>query len=483
MYGTPKIHKPDVPLRPIVSGIGSITYAAAKYLAEIMSPLVGKTIHHVKNSGEFVKKIADITLAEDEQMVSFDVSALFTSIPTKDALSVIEQKLRADDDLKKRTKLTIQQIINLLELCLNTTYFTFREQIYKQSFGAAMGSPVSPIVANLYMEYFELKAIESSPHKPRLWYRYVDDTFVIINKQHINDFHSHINQVDENIKFTIEPQQEGKIPFLDIYIIVDEQQKLKTKVFRKPTHTDQYLNGDSNHHLQHKRSVVRSLMYRADHLITDKEDQEKEKKYIKEVLKANNYKNWAFKISKKTNPPRNQTTRSYHRNTRIMLPYVRGLSEQLQKIYNKHGVQVCHKPYNTLRQHLVKPKDPTPDLERCGIIYECECPTCKHSYIGETGRALEIRLKEHMKTKGSTTAIGDHIIEAKHKIDIKNFKILRSETLKFHRKVKEAIIIKREKPEMNRDDGHELPPIYDDLLCSSRDREASADHVTNGGRE
>ena len=66
----------------------------------------------------------------------------------------------------KRTKLNIDQIIQLLELCLDTTYFSFREQIFKQTHGAAMGSPVSPIVANLYMEYFEEKAIESAKHKP-----------------------------------------------------------------------------------------------------------------------------------------------------------------------------------------------------------------------------------------------------------------------------------------------------------------------------
>ena len=107
-YGTPKIHKPDVPLRPIVAGIGSITYQAAKYLAEILGPLVGKTVHHIHNSSDFVKLISDITLEENDQIVSFDVTALFTSIPTPDALTVIRNKLTADLDLHKRRKLNIQ---------------------------------------------------------------------------------------------------------------------------------------------------------------------------------------------------------------------------------------------------------------------------------------------------------------------------------------------------------------------------------------
>ena len=88
-----------------------------------------------------------------------------------------------------------------------------------------------------------------------------------------------------------------------------------------------------------------------------------------------------------------------------------------------------------------------------------------------------------MKTKGKATDIGDQIIEAKHKIELKDFKILRSETKQFWLKIKEAIIIKRKDPEMNRYDGHELPPIYNDLLCPSRDRDASADHVTDRGQE
>lgn len=85
-YGLPKIHKKKVPLRPIVSSIGSITYEAAKYLTEVIGPLVGKTEHHVKNRIDFVQKIKGLEVHPSQKLVSFDVSAPFTSIPQRKRL-------------------------------------------------------------------------------------------------------------------------------------------------------------------------------------------------------------------------------------------------------------------------------------------------------------------------------------------------------------------------------------------------------------
>ena len=162
IYGTPKIHKPSFPLRPIVSSIGSVSYYAAKIIADILSPLVGNTIHHIKNSGDFVTKIQGLEVPPGQAILSYDVSALFTSIPVPDAMKVIEEKIKSDDTLSNRTPLSPNQILELLKFCLETTYFSFKGNFYKQTHGAAMGSPVSPIVANIYMESFEKKSTENS---------------------------------------------------------------------------------------------------------------------------------------------------------------------------------------------------------------------------------------------------------------------------------------------------------------------------------
>ena len=110
-----------------------------------------------------------------------------------------------------------------------------------------MGSPVSPIVANLYMEYLEQKALSTAPHQPRFWCRYVDDTFVIHKEANKQGFLQHINSVDPAIKFTMEDNKEdGSIPFLDTIVKPEVDGSLSISVYRKPTHTDQYLQWDSH---------------------------------------------------------------------------------------------------------------------------------------------------------------------------------------------------------------------------------------------
>ena len=162
-YGLPKIHKPDTPLRPIVSSCGSVTYGVAKELAKILKPLVGKSPHHINSTQDFVEQARQFKLEPGECLSSYDVSALFTSVPIDPALNIIKDLLDKDTTLKERTVMEVGDIILLLEFCLKNTYFSFQGQFYEQVEGAAMGSPVSPIVANLYMEYLEQKALSTAP--------------------------------------------------------------------------------------------------------------------------------------------------------------------------------------------------------------------------------------------------------------------------------------------------------------------------------
>ena len=147
-YGLPKIHKQDTPLRPIVSSCVSVIYGVAMELSKILKTLSWK----VSSPHEQVK---GVTLLAGECLSSYDVSTLFTSVPVDPAISIIKDLLVKDPTLKKRTVMPVEDIVLLLEFYLKNTYFSFQGQFYEQVEGAAMSSPVSPIMANLYMKTFE----------------------------------------------------------------------------------------------------------------------------------------------------------------------------------------------------------------------------------------------------------------------------------------------------------------------------------------
>ena len=157
-----------------------------------------------------------MTLHEDKMFTSQDVVSLFTNTPTPKTMEILKTRLQKDTSLTHRTRLEIEDIMTLLDFVLNTTYFTFRNTIHQHKFGTAMGSPVSPIVANLFMEYLEQEAIATVPIscRPRMWKRYVDDILEVIKTWMTQQLTDHRNSVDEAniVKFTHEEEAEGTIP-------------------------------------------------------------------------------------------------------------------------------------------------------------------------------------------------------------------------------------------------------------------------------
>ena len=166
--------------------------------------------------------------------------------------------------------------------CLTTTYLSFKGKFYKQIHGCAMGSSISPIVANLCMEVFEERALGCyNGVRPRLWLRYVDDTFVILEKNETSRFLDHLTSQDPNIKFTQEQCTNNLLPFLDCLVKINSDGSLSTSVYRKPTHTDQYLQFSSHLPLIHKLGVIRTLEHRANTLISYPDEVEKEKESLR----------------------------------------------------------------------------------------------------------------------------------------------------------------------------------------------------------
>ena len=149
-------------------------------------------------------------------------------MPIDQVLQIVRRRLETENVLNTYNKencfnLQSEDVVKLLEFVPKTTYFTFRGKIYRQQFGTAMGSPVSPIAANIFMEALEQEAMATAPMecRPKLWLRYVDDILGVINKNAVPQLTEHINQVDKSasIKFTYEQEKDGCIPFLDTLIV------------------------------------------------------------------------------------------------------------------------------------------------------------------------------------------------------------------------------------------------------------------------
>jgi hypothetical protein len=232
-------------VRNIVSNIGAPSYQLSKYLAGLLNQLTGNLAHHVKKSFQFVQTLKSLRVQPEDLMVSFDVVSLFTSVPIVDSLELLSQHIEDD-------------ILALFKQVLTSTYFCFDGQFYEQTDGVAMGSPLSTVIANIFMQDFEKKVIEQATHKPVCWFIYVDDTFVIWphGQEKLTEFLNHLSGLHNKIQFTLEKEEDDHLPFLDIDIYRKPDGSLGHKVYRKTTHTN----------LANKQSVFAFLIHRAKSL-------------------------------------------------------------------------------------------------------------------------------------------------------------------------------------------------------------------------
>ena len=234
-------------------------------------------------------------------------------------------------------------------------------------------------------------------------------------------------------------------------------------------------------------------------VVTEPDDKANEEKRIRTALKNCGYPNWVMdKVKQNMEDKANNTdaTKAESKKKKktenkskgmVVIPYVNGLTERLQRIFKKHQVNTAVKPHRTLRQILVHPKDKRESTKTGNCIYEIPCQNCDHSYIGETARLFEKRLGEHKaavkkveekkftrserkasEAEQTKSAISDHVGRQNHEIDWDNHKILGREHNKKAREIREAMEIRKRKDKtLNREEGtYFLSHVYDPLLKS-----------------
>lgn len=424
-------------------------------------------------------------IADDEVMISYDVEALYTSLPINRVLTIVRQNLEKDGTLEERTPFGVDDIIQLLEYCLKSTFFSFRGRFYHLNDGVAMGSPVSSVVANLFMEAFEEEALRTAKERgvaPKMWDRYVDDVFALSKRQHVTSMLNILNAQDEQIRFTSEEESENRLPFLDV-TVGRREGNLTTSVYRKGTHTNRVLSFDSHHPLSAKKAVIISLFDRTKTHFKDDDHEGKkaEKTHLFALFEANGYpKQFVIDTLRQCETNRRKkaekvATEQQTHNGTVVLPYVRGLSEQIKRVIAPLGIRVVSKAEKWQWRLCSGIKDPVPREKKNGVVYQVSCNNCEETYVGETLRSMKTRMSEHARHARNgridLSAVAEHARMEDHAIDWEGAKILDREQGWHARKVKEALFIKKTMPEMNKDKGMELSAAWLDLVENHGNRE------------
>ena len=244
IYGTPKIHKlkhnniNELSLRPIISSISTYNYNLAKFLSSLLETVIS-AMHCTKDSFRFCEEIKQVR-ASNNFLVSYDVCSLFTSIPLTETIDIAVDLLFEKNTGFKISKADLEK---LFQFATSGTHFTFEGKFYDQIDGVAMGSPLGPVLANLFKGYHEQKWLQSFEESELILYRrYVDDIICLFSSESDADkFFVFLNQQHPKIKFTIEKQNENQLSFLDLLITCNGDNFL-TSVYRKKNSIGIYTN-------------------------------------------------------------------------------------------------------------------------------------------------------------------------------------------------------------------------------------------------
>ena len=264
IYGLPKTHKmlfdsDDFSLRPIIFSIGTYNYNLAKFLTELLDPVISKE-HCAKDSFSFCEEIQQVS-SNDNFLVSYDVCSLFTSIPLQETIQIAVELIFQNNPQLKVTKRELKQLFNF---ATSGTHFIFNGSFYDQVDGVSMGSPLGPVLANLFMGYHEKKWLqEFNKGKVLMYKRYVDDIFCMFgNEKDAENFFEFLNCRHKNIKFTIEKESNKFLSFLDI-LIKNEGNRFSTSVYRKKTSIGLFTQFHSFTPMSYKIGLIRCLIHRA----------------------------------------------------------------------------------------------------------------------------------------------------------------------------------------------------------------------------
>ena len=466
-YGNPKVHKtippgsPLPPLRGIISSINGPTTRAAYYLDSLLNPLVPLYCkdHYCKDTTHLLTDINTLNNAHNfnhHSLVTIDVVDMYNSIPHADGIDACR------DALHKHTTYTdsqINTISDLIQLVLDNNCFQFLDKFYKQINGTAMGSPMAPAYANLFMAHlWNTKIAPNLPITPIWLRRYIDDIITIIDDDDADvPLEPFLNTCHPRVKFTVSSPSKST-PFLDTLTHFKDN-KIHTDLYTKPTDSNRYISPQSNHPPHTFNSIIYGQTLRLKRICSTNEYFLTRAAELASHLVASGYKrNQIAPIMTKVNKiDRTKLLDSgpQSKNKLDRIPYVTTFCPQapdLRTTHNKHKhileasqamsrlaphpPLIAHRRTPNLGNLLFNtkpPKQQTPGTHKCKdkrcklnnyittgdkitssrnnhthtitdfiscnttqVIYVITCTKCNIQYTGQTKKSLRSRINNHL---------------------------------------------------------------------------------------
>ena len=440
LYGLAKVHKKVKegeipPFRPIVSGSGSLTENISKFVDFHGKPLLSSLPSYIEDTPDLLRSLEDLKteeFPEEAIPVTIDVVGLYSNIPQAQAFDCMQKAFNTRSKSLQDSVPTIF-LMNLLTLVLTLNIFTFDNALYLQLWGIAMGTICAPTVANIFMGVFEKDLLERAPGKQyiykKFWRRFIDDILLIWtgSEEELKEFLAFMDSIHPTIKFTSDYNFQTKsVAFLDTRITI-KNGKLTTDLYKKETHSAQYLLPSSTHPPHCTKNIPYSLAYRLRRICSEEEDFEERLTELRNMLQVRKYRrktideafDRARKISRQEALKKVQRQNSSQGKVTFVIPFdprLPQISKIIQnqfalmkqdplcaKIFEK-GVQVAYRRHNNIRDILCRAtlatiKNRTSNREQRGWK-KCPrnpCLTCDYSKnmsqftVTATGEKITIR--------------------------------------------------------------------------------------------
>jgi len=467
LYGLAKVHKSNIPVRPVLSMPGSAYHRIAIQVADWLASVPECQIN--SSTQKISEQLSSHTLSEDEELVSFDVSSLYTNVPVTEAIDVCADLLFREG--AEKPPVDKNTFIELAKIASCNVVMSTHDGYYQQVDGLAMGSPPAPPLANGWMSQYDGDIRGNA----RLFSRYMDDILREIKRCEIEEKLAEINNLHPNLSFTIEREVQGTLPFLDMQLI-HKDNTISSTWYSKPTDTGLILNYHSLAPRRYKRSVVSGFVHRLFRACSTWKHFHDSMQRAKVMLERNQYPpNFYEPIinqtlndilvaanqpedragvndsSTTTSPPNvvSPTSRQEETPKRAIFIQYRGkCTEDFARSLHK-----CQAPCSiimTLRKlktTLPSLKPPVEKFLRSGVVYEINCASCNAAYVGQTARHLRTRFWEHQK---KDAPVRKHMDRCEFKCTMDNVNILASSARgEHHLKTLEALFIEERSPTMN----------------------------------